>query len=407
MTGPLDGIVVLDLTRALAGPHATMLLGDLGARVIKLERPGTGDESRHWGPPFAAAAASASAPGGEAAEPESTYFLSCNRNKESVTCDLRSDEGRELMTRLVRRGDVLAENFRPGVLDRLGFPVSRLHEINPRLVICSITGFGHDGPEGARPGYDQIVQGEAGLMSVTGTDADHPVKAGLPVADVLAGINAALGVVAALHERSSTGVGRVVRTSLLASVVGAHAFQGTRWTVAREVPGPAGLHHPSIMPYGVFRCRDGLIQVAVANEGLWQRFAPVVGIDPADERFRVNHLRVTAREQLIAEIESALSGGDRARWLGLLAQAGVPAGSVRTIDEVYDWEQTRSQGLLISVDHLSLGPIELPGPVLRFDGEAARPHGAPPLLGQHDRAVRDWLDEADAVAEPGPAAAPP
>ncbi len=392
MAGPLDGIVVLDLTRALAGPHATMLLGDLGARVIKLERPGTGDESRHWGPPFAAAA------DGEAAEPESTYFLSCNRNKESVTCDLRSDEGRELLTRLVRRGDVLAENFRPGVLDRLGFPVSRLHEINPRLVICSITGFGHDGPEGARPGYDQIVQGEAGLMSVTGTDVDHPVKAGLPVADVLAGINAALGVVAALHERSSTGIGRVVRTSLLASVVGAHAFQGTRWTVAREVPGPAGLHHPSIMPYGVFRCRDGMIQVAVANEGLWQRFAPVVGIDPADERFRVNHLRVTARDQLTAEIETALSGGDRARWLGLLAQAGVPAGSIRTIDEVYDWEQTRSQGLLISVDHPSLGTIELPGPVLRFDGEAERAHGAPPLLGQHDRAVRDWLDATDTPA---------
>jgi crotonobetainyl-CoA:carnitine CoA-transferase CaiB-like acyl-CoA transferase len=391
MAGPLDGIVVLDMTRALAGPHATMMLGDLGARVIKIEQPATGDESRHWGPPFA------SAPDGEAAEPVSTYFLSCNRNKESVTCDLRSQAGQELLTRLIRRSDVLAENFRPGVLDRLGFPVSRLRELNPRLVICSITGFGHDGPEGARPGYDQIVQGEAGLMSVTGTDADHPVKAGLPVADVLAGINAALGVVAALHERSSTGSGGVVRTSLLASVVGAHAFQGTRWTVAREVPGPAGLHHPSIMPYGVFRCRDGMIQLAVANEGLWQRFAPVVGIDPADARFRVNHLRVTAGDQLIAEIESALSGGDRSYWLGELARAGVPAGSIRTIDEVYEWEQTRSQGLVISVDHASLGAIELPGPVLRFDGEAPRAHAAPPLLGQHNDAVTEWLDAADAA----------
>jgi crotonobetainyl-CoA:carnitine CoA-transferase CaiB-like acyl-CoA transferase len=392
MAGPLEDIVVLDLTRALAGPHATMLLGDLGARVIKIEQPGTGDESRHWGPPFAAA------PDGEAAEPESTYFLSCNRNKESVTCDLRSEPSRELLTRLIRRSDVLAENFRPGVLDRLGFSVSRLQELNPRLVICSITGFGHDGPEGSRPGYDQIVQGEAGLMSVTGPDADHPVKVGLPIADVLAGVNAALGVVAALHERSRTGLGRVVRTSLLASVVGAHAFQGTRWTVAREVPGPAGLHHPSIMPYGVFRCRDGMIQVAVPNESLWQRFAPVVGIDPDDERFRVNHLRVTQADQLIAEIESALSGGDRAHWLGLLAQAGVPAGSIRTMDEVYDWEQARSQGLVISVDHASLGAIELPGPVLRFDGEAPRAHVAPPLLGQHDEAIREWLDAADADA---------
>ena len=414
MAGPLDGIVVLDMTRALAGPHATMMLGDLGARVIKVEQPGTGDESRHWGPPFVVAQgqvtaqAGAAAPAGAAdtggataeaeradAEPVSTYFLSCNRNKESVTCDLRSDAGRDLLTRLIRRSDVLAENFRPGVLDRLGFPVSRLQELNPRLVICSITGFGHDGPEGARPGYDQIAQGEAGLMSVTGTDADHPMKAGLPIADVLAGLNGALGVVAALHERARTGRGRVVRTSLLASVVGAHAFQGTRWTVAREVPGPAGNHHPSIMPYGVFRCRDGMIQVAVPNEGLWQRFAPLVGIDPADERFCVNRRRVEASDQLIAEIETALSRADRAEWLGILAQAGIPAGSVRTIDEVYQWEQAISQGLLISVEHASLGRIELPGPALRFDGEPPRGHAAAPLLGQHDAAVRDWLDRAD------------
>jgi crotonobetainyl-CoA:carnitine CoA-transferase CaiB-like acyl-CoA transferase len=379
MPGPLDGIIVLDMTRALAGPHATMMLGDLGARVIKIEQPGTGDESRHWGPPFAG--------------PDSTYFLSCNRNKESVTCDLATQEGKDLIRRLVARCDVLVENFRPGVLDRLGFSGRQLHELNPRLVICSITGFGHDGPEGARPGYDQIVQGEAGLMSVTGMDQAHPVKAGLSVADVLAGVHAALGVVAALHERTATGLGRVVRTSLLASVVGAHAFQGTRWTVAREVPVATGNHHPSITPYGAFRCADGMLQVAVANEGQWRRFAPVVGIDPADRRFAENQLRVARRDELIAEIEQALARGSRAHWLALLAQAGVPAGSIRAIDEVYEWDQTRSQGLLISVDHPVLGRIELPGPALRFDGAAPRDHAAPPVLGQHDAAVRGWLDE--------------
>ena len=330
MPGPLDGIVVLDLTRALAGPHATMLLGDLGARVIKIEQPGTGDESRHWGPPFAVAPAAghgdpAAGPGGPAASPESTYFLSCNRNKESVTCDLAAADGQDLLRRLAARCDVLVENFRPGVLDRLGFSCSRLHELNPRLVICSITGFGHDGPEGARPGYDQIVQGEAGLMSVTGMDPAHPVKAGLSIADVLAGVNAALGIVAALHERAVTGAGRVVRTSLLAGIVGAHAFQGTRWTVAREVPEAAGNHHPSIVPYGAFRCADGLIQVAVANEGQWRRFAPVVGIDPADARFAENQLRVARRDELVVEIERALADGDRAHWLALLTRAGVPA----------------------------------------------------------------------------------
>ncbi len=389
MPGPLHGIVVLDLTRALAGPHATMLLGDLGARVIKIEQPGTGDESRQWGPPFA----TAPLPGGDGEHRDSTYFLSCNRNKESVTCDLASAAGKDLLRRLVARSDVLAENFRPGVLDRLGFSCQRLHELNPRLVIGSITGFGHDGPEGARPGYDQIVQGEAGLMSVTGPDPGHPVKAGLSVADVLAGVNAALGIVAALHERAATGRGGVVRTSLLASIVGAHAFQGTRWTVAGEVPAATGNHHPSIAPYGAFRCADGMIQVAVANEGLWRRFAPVVGIDPADPRFAENHLRITRRDELTAAIELGLARAGRAHWLDLLRQSGVPAGSIRAIDEVYDWDQTRSQGLVISVDHPVLGRIELPGPSLRFDGAAPREHAAPPMLGQHDAAVRGWLGE--------------
>jgi crotonobetainyl-CoA:carnitine CoA-transferase CaiB-like acyl-CoA transferase len=334
-----------------------------------------------------------------AASPDSTYFLSCNRNKESVTCDLSAADGRDLLLRLASRCDVLVENFRPGVLDRLGFSCERLRELNPRLVICSITGFGHDGPEAARPGYDQIVQGEAGLMSVTGMDQAHPVKAGLSIADVLAGLHAALGITAALRERMITGLGQVVRTSLLASVVGAHAFQGTRWTVAREVPVPTGNHHPSIVPYGAFRCADGMIQVAVANEGQWQRFAPLVGIDPADERFAANQLRVARRDELIAEIERALAQSDRAQWLGLLARADVPAGSIRAMDEVYDWDQTRSQGLVISVQHPVLGRIELPGPALRFDGESPREHMAPPVLGQHDAAVRDWLDELDQIDE--------
>ncbi len=391
--GPLAGIVVLDLTRALAGPHATMMLGDLGARVIKVERPGTGDESRHWGPPFA------SGPGEGAQQMVSTYYLSCNRNKESITCDLASAEGRELLERLVRRADVLTENFRPGVLDRLGFGIGRLQALNPGLVICSITGFGHDGPEGGRPGYDQIAQGEAGLMSVTGTDPGHPVKTGLSIADVLAGVHAALGVVAALHERASTGRGQVVRTSLLASVVGAHAFQGTRWTVAHEIPVATGNHHPSIAPYGAYRCTDGMLQVAVANEDLWQRFAPIVSIDPADSRFTSNRLRVARRTELTALIENALAAAGRAHWLGRLAAAGVPAGAIRTIDEVYEWDQARSQGLVISVDHPVLGVIELPGPALRFDQHTGREHAAPPLLGQHDALVRDWLDDSEITAD--------
>lgn len=390
MKGPLEGIVVLDLTRVLSGPHATMMLADLGARVIKVEQPGTGDETRQWGPPFA------TAPGREDAEPVvSTYFLSCNRNKESIILDLKSEEGKETLTRLIRHSDVLAENFRTGVLDRLGFSTERLHEINPGLVVLSISGFGHDGPEGGRPGYDAIVQGEAGIMSVTGPSPDQPTKVGLSICDVLAGMNGAYGVVAALYERTRTGRGRVVRTSLLASVVAAHAYQGTRWTVAGEVPVAIGNDHPSIAPYGSYRCADGLLQVGVANQGLWRRFAPVVGIDPGDERFATGADRSRNRGELGELIEKAFARGTREHWLARLAEVGVPAGSIRSIDEVYEWEQTRSQGLVVGVEHPALGHVELPGPALRFDDAEPAGHTAPPELGQHTRDILTWLDQVD------------
>jgi crotonobetainyl-CoA:carnitine CoA-transferase CaiB-like acyl-CoA transferase len=381
----LDDLVVIDLTRALAGPHAAMMLGDLGARVIKVESPNGGDESRSWGPPFV----------GPEDDPVSTYFMSCNRNKESVTADLKSPEGKELLTRLVERADVLMENFRTGVLDRLGFSVERLHEINPRLVVLSITGFGHDGPEGGRAGYDQIAQGEAGLMSITGPSAEEPTRVGVPIADLLAGMYGAYGVLAALHDRERTGRGRVVRGSLLSSVVGVHAFQGTRWTVAGEVPHAIGNHHPSIAPYGLFHTADAPIQVACGNDTQWRALAELLGID--DDRFTTNRDRVGLRGELIDALESALAAADAETWLGRLAELGIPAGKVRTIDDVYTWDQTRSQGLLIDVQHPQLGRVELPGPPLRFDDNphagARAEHLPPPRLGEHDASVRAWLDE--------------
>ncbi|MDX6325381.1 MAG: hypothetical protein QOK15_1735, partial [Nocardioidaceae bacterium] len=340
--GPLSGVLVVDLTRALAGPHAAMMLGDLGARVIKVETPRGGDDSRGWGPPFV----------GEGARRESTYFMSANRNKESVTLDLKDEDDKEVLTALVRRADVLIENFRVGVLDRLGFSVERLHELNPRLVVLSITGFGHDGPEATRAGYDQIAQGEGGLMSVTGTE--EPTKVGLPIADLLAGMNGAYGVAAALFERERTGRGRVVHTSLLASVVGVHAYQGTRWTVGHEVPGLSGSHHASIAPYGLFRTGSAPVQVACGSEGLWRAFATAVGLDAEEERFRTNLDRVTHRAELTDAIEEVLVSAPAEHWLALMADAGVPAGKVRSIDDVYAWEQTLSQGLLLEVEHATL-----------------------------------------------------
>ncbi len=383
----LSDLVVIDLTRALAGPHAAMMLADLGARVIKVEQPDGGDESRSWGPPFV----------GAGDDPVSTYFMSCNRNKESVTADLKSDEGKELLTRLVARADVLMENFRAGVLDRLGFSVERLHEINPRLVILSITGFGHDGPEGGRAGYDQIAQGEAGLMSLTGPSADEPTRVGVPIADLLSGMYGAYGVLAALHERHTTGRGKVVRASLLASVVGVHAFQGTRWTVAHEVPHAIGNHHPSIAPYGLFHTADVPIQIACGNENQWRALATLLGID--DPRFDGNRQRVGLRAELVGVLEAALAAGNAESWLAKLAELGIPAGKVRTLDDVYAWDQTRSQGLVIEVDHPAVGKVELPGPALRFDdnphaGDRTE-HLPPPLLGEHNESVRAWLDAPD------------
>jgi crotonobetainyl-CoA:carnitine CoA-transferase CaiB-like acyl-CoA transferase len=385
-TGPLSDIVVVDLTRALAGPHATMMLGDQGARVIKVETPGRGDDTRGWGPPFV----------GEEGRRESTYFLSANRNKESITLDLKAADDRDVLLALIDRADVLVENFRTGVLERLGLGIEELTRRNPRLVVLSITGFGHDGPEGGRAGYDQIAQGEAGVMSLTGSGPDDPQRVGVPIADLLAGMYGAYGVLAALHERDRTGHGTIVRTSLLASVVGVHAFQGTRWTVAGEVGRSAGNHHPSIAPYGLFHCRDGSVQIAVGSEGLWQRLCSAFGLDATAEGVGSNAERVDHRDRVIALVEGAFAEWDAEPLLARLAEVGVPAGKVRSLDEVYAWDQVASQGLLVDVEHPTLGRITLPGPPLRFfdaDGTEVtrRDHAAPPTLDEDGAAIRAWL----------------
>ena len=388
--GPLSGYLVVDLSRALAGPHASMMLADLGARVIKVENPESGDDTRGWGPPFV----------GPANDPQSTYFLSCNRNKESIALDLKSDDGRDVLRGLLERADVVVENFRPGVLDRLGFSPETMHQLNPSLVILSITGFGHDGPEASRSGYDQILQGEAGLMSVTGSGPDDPQRVGVPIADLLSGMYGAFGTVAALLQRERTGNGQVVRTSLLAALVGVHAFQGTRATVAGEVPLAQGNHHPSIAPYGLFSCRDGSVQISIGSERLWATFAQAFGLDATRPEFASNADRVRNREMLIDEVEKAFSEFDAEPLLSKLNDAGIPAGKVRTLDEVYEWDQVLSQGLLIDVEHQVLGTISLPGPPLRFFSTADNSettntlHSAPPVLNQDGQRIRDWLSQA-------------
>ncbi len=381
--GPLEGLLVVDISRVLSGPYAAMLLGDMGARVIKVERPGSGDDTRAWGPPFA----------GPADARESAYFLSTNRNKESIVLDFTDSNDMAVLRALLRKADVVIENFRVGVLDRLGIGHGGMLGINPRLVILSITGFGHIGAEKDRPGYDQIVQGESGLMSFTGPDKDTPTKVGVPIADILTGIFGALGIVSALFEREKTGKGQVVATSLLASAIAVHTYQGTRWLVANEVPVTEGNLHPTVAPYGSFRCKDGFIQIAVGNDSLWRKFADLVGLDPDDERFATNPDRVVNRRLLAAMIEESFSEALVEEWIKRISSIGVPVGEVRSLDKVYQDPQVIAEKMIIETLHSTLGKIRLPGNPLQFD-RGREHHSAPPILGEHSQSIRKWLQDS-------------
>jgi crotonobetainyl-CoA:carnitine CoA-transferase CaiB-like acyl-CoA transferase len=380
--GPLEGVTVVDLTRALAGPYATLMLADAGAEVIKVERPGKGDDTRGWGPPFV----------GEPGVEESTYFLSVNRSKKSVVLDFNDPGDLEKLRDLIRRADVLVENFRPGVMERFGLGEKELEELNPRLVYLSITGFGEGGPDGHRPGFDQIAQGEGGLMSFTGPVGGPPTKVGVPIADILSGMFGAFGVAAALMEREQSGRGQKVTSSLLGSIVGIHTFQGTRWLIAGEVPEPDGNRHPTIAPYGTYVCSDGEINIAVGSEGLWRRFAPLVNLDPDDERFATNGQRIARVEELEGEMASALTSATVDEWMERLGDAGVPAGRVKSLDEVYSSPQVKHLKLVDLVNHPTLGEIRLPGTPLGYGRSGRRVPEPPPTLGQHNGEVFGELE---------------
>jgi crotonobetainyl-CoA:carnitine CoA-transferase CaiB-like acyl-CoA transferase len=380
-TGPLAGVHVLDLSRVLAGPYAAMLLGDLGAEVIKVERPDSGDDTRQWGPPFV--------PSGDGAE--STYFLAVNRGKRSVAIDLKDPAQSTFVEALVRWADVLVENFRPGVMDRLGLGDDRLAELNPALVRLAISGFGDEGPDSRRVGYDLILQAEGGLMSLTGTAESPAVKVGVPIADISAGLFGVIGVLGALVERARSGRGQRVSTSLLAAQIGIHTFQATRYLIAGQVPGPSGNHHPTVAPYGVFGTRDGPLVIAVGNDDIWRRFAPLVGLDPADERFTTNALRIEHLAELHRILAARLVSRPMADWLSSLRLAGVPVGELKALDQVYESEQVHAQGLIWEVEHSALGTIRLPANPLRYSRNAVVPGLPPPSLGEHTDELREAL----------------
>jgi crotonobetainyl-CoA:carnitine CoA-transferase CaiB-like acyl-CoA transferase len=365
---PLDGISVLDLTRVLSGPYCTMLLADLGARVIKVEQPGKGDDTRAWGPPFQ--------------QGESAYFMSINRNKESVTIDFKSADGRAILDRLIARADVFVENFRPGTLAKLGLDYASLSDRFPRLVYCSISGFGQTGPRWREPGYDAVMQAEGGLMSITGSGDGPPYRLGVAIADIVSGMFAAQAVTAALFARERTGRGQNVDIAMLDSVAALLTYQAGIYFATGSAPVRMGNRHPTIVPYETFRASDGDFVIAVGNDDQWRRFCDVAGIGP-DERFATNRQRVTRYDELRPIIAAHLESQSRSHWIERLTAAGVPCGSVRNLQELFADPQIAARSMVEQVQHSTLGPVRVLGTPLKLSASAPSIRSAPPTLGQH------------------------
>lgn len=371
MPQPLAGLRILDLSRVLAGPYCTMLLSDLGAEVIKVERPGTGDDSRAWGPPFAAG--------------ESAYYLCANRNKKSITVNLKSATGQEIIRRLAGLSDVLVENFKVGELTELGLGYDQLKMLNPALVYCSITGYGQTGPDSELPGYDFIIQGRGGVMSITGEPDGEPMKVGVAIVDVTAGLFAANAIQAALFARVRTGRGQVIDISLLDSQVAWLANVASNYLVSGQRSGRFGNGHPTIVPYQSFRARDGFFCLAVGNDGQWQRLCRMLGHPElaVDPHFATNPARVQHRNELIAVLQEIFLTQDTAFWLREITVAGIPCGPVQTIDQVFADPQVLARDMLWTVPHPTAGEVRLTGSPLKLSETPVTCRAHPPLLGEH------------------------
>jgi formyl-CoA transferase len=375
--GPLAGIRVLDLTRVLAGPYCTMFLGDLGAEVVKIEQPGVGDDTREWGPPFA--------------NGESAYFLCVNRNKKSLTIDLKTAEGTSLVRQLAKHADVVIENFRPGAMEQFGIGYDQLRTINPKIIYAALSGFGADGPMADMPGYDLIVQAWGGLMSITGTEESGPLKAGLMLGKSIA---------AALYAREKTGLGQKLDTSLLEAEVAVLINAGSNYLLSGKVPGRWGNAHPTIVPYQSFQTEDSYLVVGVASEGIWKRFCAAIGKSELarDPRFEKNSDRVAHREVLIPMLSEILRSRNNESWLRLLNEAEVPCAPIQTIDQVFQSPQVLHRKMLVEVAHATAGSVRMAGLPVKFSATPASVRLPPPLLGEHsEQVLASWLGMSSEV----------
>lgn len=372
---PLAGIRVIDLTRVMTGPYCTMMLGDLGADVIKVELPGKGDDTRAWGPPFL---------NGEAA-----YYLSVNRNKRSIALNLKSDAGKEALWRMIASADVVVENFSPGTIERLGFGWDEVHGRYPNIVMASISGFGQTGPGSQRTAYDLVVQGMGGIMSVTGPVGGPPTKYGVPIGDIGAGMFAAYAIAAALYRRSVSGEGQYIDVSMLGGQIALLTYQAGSYFATGQVPEPAGNAHSIITPYDAFPCKDGFVIIAVGNDSLWQRFCTVMEMPEvgADERFTTNALRVANKPEMYRLINSALAPFAIDEVIARMDTVGIPCGPILTVDRVFENEQVQHTGMERRVQHPTAGEISLTGFPYRFSEADLEIDHTPPLLGEQTRQI--------------------
>jgi formyl-CoA transferase len=391
---PLEGLRVVDLTRVLSGPYCTMQLGDMGAEVIKVEQPGKGDDTRAFAPPYQ---------GDQAA-----YFLSVNRNKKSITLDMKSAAGKEVLWRLIDKSDILVENFRPGAMDRLGFGYAAVKRHRPAMVYASISGFGASGPQKDRPGYDVIVQGEAGIMDITGPEDGAPYKVGAAIGDLVSGLYAVQGILAALYAARATGKGQHVDVSMYEAVASLLTFNASIYFATGEPPRRRGNAHPTIVPYETFEAADGWINLGVANDDLWQRFCkaserPDLAADP---RWAKAADRVRNRDELVPLVRSLIKERTRDEWMARLDKSGVPAGAIRTVGEVCESDLLKARRMIAEMEHASAGAVKAVKNAVHMSVTPLDAYQAPPQLGQHTREVLTGLlgysaEEVEALARKG------
>jgi formyl-CoA transferase len=373
--GALDGIRVIDLSRILAGPFCTMLLGDLGAEVIKVEQPEVGDGSRQWGPPWVGS--------------ESAYFLSINRNKKSITINLKHQRGQEILKRLIAEADVLVENFLPGTLQRFGLDYETLSAENPGLIYCSISGYGQNGPYRDLPGFDFMIQAQGGIMSITGPVEGPPHKVGVAIVDITAGLFANSAILAALHHRDQNGEGQYIDIALLDSQIAWLVNQAHNYFATGSAPDRFGNAHPNIVPYEVFRAKDGYLALAIGTDAQYRRFCELVACPELwqDERFQTNAGRVEHRKTLVPRLQALIERRMLSEWLDLLTENRIPAAPINDIPTLLDDPQVAARQMVQTIEHPTLGEIQQLGPVAKLSQTPAHIHSAPPLLGEHTESI--------------------